>query len=152
MISQDALLADTKLIAEPWDAAGLYEVGTFPGGPRWSGWNGRYRDDVRRFRRGDPGMTSALATRLCGSDDLYHGRGPLHSINFITCLATCSGTASDPCQPDFSWDSYWCSKSPRRPRAAAGAGPWIPCRKTSSVSSRAALSRCTSPTALWPAR
>jgi isoamylase len=85
MISQDALLADTKLIAEPWDAAGLYEVGTFPGGPRWSGWNGRYRDDVRRFWRGDPGMTSALATRLCGSDDLYHGRGPLHSINFIAC-------------------------------------------------------------------
>jgi len=85
MISQDALLADTKLIAEPWDAAGLYQVGTFPGGPRWSGWNGRYRDDVRRFWRGDPGMTSALATRLCGSDDLYHGRGPLHSINFITC-------------------------------------------------------------------
>jgi isoamylase len=85
MISQDALLAHTKLIAEPWDAAGLYQVGTFPGGPRWSGWNGRYRDDVRRFWRGDPGMTSALATRLCGSDDLYHGRGPLHSINFITC-------------------------------------------------------------------
>ena len=85
MISQDGLLADTKLIAEPWDAAGLYQVGTFPGGPRWSGWNGRYRDDVRRFWRGDPGMTSALATRLCGSDDLYHGRGPLHSINFITC-------------------------------------------------------------------
>ena len=85
MISEDALLADTKLIAEPWDAAGLYQVGTFPGGRRWSGWNGRYRDDVRRFWRGDPGMTSALATRLCGSDDLYHGRGPLHSINFITC-------------------------------------------------------------------
>ena len=46
---------------------------------------GSYRDDVRRFWRGDPGMTSALATRLCGSDDLYHGRGPLYSINFITC-------------------------------------------------------------------
>ena len=85
MISDDGLLADTKLIAEPWDAAGLYQVGSFPGGPRWSVWNGRYRDDVRRFWRGDPGMISALATRLCGSDDLYHGRGPLHSINFITC-------------------------------------------------------------------
>jgi glycogen operon protein len=84
-ISEDALLADTKLIAEPWDAAGLYQVGSFPGGRRWSVWNGRYRDDVRRFWRGEPGMTSALATRLCGSDDLYHGRGPLHSINFITC-------------------------------------------------------------------
>ena len=75
-ISEDSLLRDTKLIAEPWDAAGLYQVGTFPGEGRWSDWNGRYRDDVRRFWRGDPGMTSALATRLCGSDDLYHGRGP----------------------------------------------------------------------------
>ena len=84
-ISEDALLADTKLIAEPWDAAGLYQVANFPGGARWSVWNGRYRDDVRRFWRGEPGMTSALATRLCGSDDLYIGRGPLHSINFITC-------------------------------------------------------------------
>ncbi len=85
LISEDGLLADTKLIAEPWDAAGLYQVGSFPGGPRWSVWNGRYRDDIRRFWRGDPGMISALTTRLCGSDDLYHGRGPLHSINFITC-------------------------------------------------------------------
>ena len=85
MISEDALMADTKLIAEPWDAGGLYQVGSFPGGPRWSVWNGQYRDDVRRFWRGEPGMTSALATRLCGSDDLYHGRGPLHSLNFITC-------------------------------------------------------------------
>ncbi|MBV8678741.1 MAG: glycogen debranching enzyme [Planctomycetaceae bacterium] len=84
-ISEDSLLTGTKLIAEPWDAAGLYQVGSFPGGARWSVWNGRYRDDVRRFWRGDPGMTSPLATRLCGSDDLYHGRGPLHSINFITC-------------------------------------------------------------------
>jgi glycogen operon protein len=84
-ISEDSLLRGTKLIAEPWDAAGLYQVGTFPGGERWSDWNGRYRDDVRRFWRGEPGMTSALATRLCGSDDLYRGRGPLHSINFVCC-------------------------------------------------------------------
>lgn len=84
-ISEDALLQGTKLIAEPWDAAGLYQVGTFPGGGRWSDWNGRYRDDVRRFWKGDPGMTSALATRICGSDDLYSGRGPLHSINFLCC-------------------------------------------------------------------
>ena len=84
-ISEDSLLRDTKLIAEPWDAAGLYQVGTFPGEGRWSDWNGRFRDDVRRFWRGDPGMTSALATRICGSDDLYQGRGPLHSINFICC-------------------------------------------------------------------
>jgi glycogen operon protein len=85
LISEDALLAEAKLIAEPWDASGLYQVGTFPGGPRWSEWNGCYRDDVRRFWRGDPGMTSALATRLCGSDDLYRDREPLHSINFVTC-------------------------------------------------------------------
>ncbi|OJW22214.1 MAG: glycogen debranching enzyme GlgX [Planctomycetales bacterium 71-10] len=84
-ISEDSLLYRTKLIAEPWDAGGLYQVGTFPGGGRWSDWNGRYRDDVRRFWRGEPGMTSDLATRLCGSDDLYAGRGPLHSINFISC-------------------------------------------------------------------
>jgi isoamylase len=84
-ISEDSLLRDTKLIAEPWDAAGLYQVGTFPGAGRWSDWNGRFRDDVRRFWRGDPGMTSALATRICGSDDLYRDRGPLHSINFLCC-------------------------------------------------------------------
>jgi glycogen operon protein len=85
MISADSLLADTKLIAEPWDAAGLYQVADFPGGARWSVWNGRYRDDVRRFWRGDRNMVSALCTRLCGSDDLFATRGPLHSINFITC-------------------------------------------------------------------
>lgn len=85
MISEDALLADSKLIAEPWDATGLYQVGTFPGGSRWMEWNGRYRDDVRRFWRGDPGMISDFATRLCGSDDLYRGRSPRHSVNFITC-------------------------------------------------------------------
>ena len=87
MIAEDGVLADTKLIAEPWDAAGLYQVGSFPFGRRWSEWNGRYRDDVRRFWRGDPGMAGALATRLCGSADLYEasGRLPRHSINFITC-------------------------------------------------------------------
>ena len=84
-ISEDSLLRDIKLIAEPWDAAGLYQVGTFPGAGRWSDWNGRYRDDVRRFWRGDLDMTSALATRLCGSDDLFRGRGPLHSVNYICC-------------------------------------------------------------------
>jgi glycogen operon protein len=81
------VLADTKLIAEPWDAAGLYQVGKFPSGRRWSEWNGQYRDDVRRFWRGDPGMAGALATRLCGSADLYEksGRNPAHSVNFVTC-------------------------------------------------------------------
>jgi isoamylase len=86
-IAQDGVLADTKLIAEPWDAAGLYQVGKFPSGRRWSEWNGQYRDDVRRFWRGDAGMAGALATRLCGSADLYEksGRRPTHSVNFITC-------------------------------------------------------------------
>lgn len=94
MITEDALLAETKLIAEPWDASGLYQVGSFPVTSRWSDqpedvrwseWNGRFRDDVRKFWRGDLGMVSALATRICGSDDLYAGRGPLQSVNFITC-------------------------------------------------------------------
>jgi glycogen operon protein len=84
-ITEDALLADSKMIAEPWDAAGLYQVSNFPGGHRWSVWNGQYRDDVRRFWRGDPDQTSALATRICGSQDVTHGRGPIHSINFVTC-------------------------------------------------------------------
>ena len=77
---------DTKLIAEAWDAAGLYQVGNFPG-MRWAEWNGRYRDDVRRFVRGDPGIVGAVATRIAGSADLYqwNGRGPDNSINFVNC-------------------------------------------------------------------
>ncbi|HZT79293.1 MAG TPA: glycogen debranching protein GlgX [Gemmataceae bacterium] len=87
LIAEDSVLADTKLIAEPWDAAGLYQVGRFPFGRRWSEWNGRYRDDVRRFWRGDVGLAGALATRMCGSSDLYaaSGRLPRHSVNFVTC-------------------------------------------------------------------
>jgi glycogen operon protein len=87
MIVEDGVLADTKLIAEPWDAGGLYQVGLFPYGRRWSEWNGRYRDDVRRFWKGEPGLAGELATRLCGSADLYQawGRRPVHSLNFITC-------------------------------------------------------------------
>jgi isoamylase len=87
LIGEDGVLADTKLIAEPWDAGGLYQVGGFPFGRRWSEWNGQYRDHVRRFWRGDPGLAPALATRLCGSSDLYEhtGRLPRHSINFVTC-------------------------------------------------------------------
>jgi isoamylase len=86
-MTEDGVLADSKLIAEPWDAAGLYQVGRFPFGRRWSEWNGLYRDDVRRFWRGDTNMVAALATRVCGSSDLYEatGRKPVHSINFITC-------------------------------------------------------------------
>ena len=85
LITEDPVLRDTKLIAEAWDAAGAYQVGSFPG-VRWSEWNGRFRDDVRRFWIGDPGMLGAFATRLSGSADLYQaaGRTPQHSINFVT--------------------------------------------------------------------
>ncbi|MGA2033146.1 MAG: isoamylase, partial [Thermoguttaceae bacterium] len=83
-ITEDPQLADTKVIAEAWDAVGAYQVGTF-GSLRWAEWNGRYRDDVRRFWRGDPHMVGPLATRLAGSSDLYEagGRRPYHSINFL---------------------------------------------------------------------
>ncbi|MCI0701522.1 MAG: glycogen debranching protein GlgX [Planctomycetia bacterium] len=85
-ITEDGVMADTKLIAEPWDAGGLYQVGRFPFGRRWSEWNGQYRDDVRRFWKGDLGVTGALANRICGSSDLYQwsGRLPRHSVNFVT--------------------------------------------------------------------
>jgi len=84
-IELDDALADTKLIAEAWDAAGLYQVGHFPG-DRWAEWNGQYRDDVRRFLRGDPGLIGAVASRIGGSSDIYQSRGqvPVNSINFIT--------------------------------------------------------------------
>jgi glycogen operon protein len=85
-IELDEELADTKVIAEAWDAAGLYQIGRFPG-DRWAEWNGRYRDDVRRFVRGEPGIVGAVATRIAGSSDLYqsHGEMPVNSINFVTC-------------------------------------------------------------------
>jgi len=85
-IAEDPILADTKIIAEAWDAAGLYQVGTFSSHPRWAEWNGRYRDDVRSFMRGSGGSVAALATRISGSADLYqHGdKAPFNSINFIT--------------------------------------------------------------------
>ena len=84
-IAEDPLLADTKIIAEAWDAAGAFQVGNFAD-KRWAEWNGHYRDDVRRFWRGDHGMIGPMATRLSGSSDLYQssGRHPYHSINFIT--------------------------------------------------------------------
>jgi isoamylase len=85
LIAEDPLLADTKIIAEAWDAAGAYQVGSF-GNHRWAEWNGRYRDDVRGFWRGDCGTLGAVATRLAGSSDLYEhdGRPPFCSINLIT--------------------------------------------------------------------
>ncbi|MEW6530237.1 MAG: glycogen debranching protein GlgX [Thermodesulfobacteriota bacterium] len=85
-IEFSAALDRAKVIAEAWDAAGLYQVGGFPGF-RWAEWNGRYRDVIRRFIRGDRGLISELATRVSGSSDLYEddGRLPGNSINFVTC-------------------------------------------------------------------
>ncbi|MFL6685151.1 MAG: glycogen debranching enzyme, partial [Paraburkholderia graminis] len=80
------VLARVPLIAEAWDAAGLYHVGAFPG-MAWAEWNGRYRDVIRRFVRGDRGMIGQMCTCLAGSADLYQadGRLPVNSINFVTC-------------------------------------------------------------------
>ncbi|MCX5795300.1 MAG: glycogen debranching protein GlgX [Elusimicrobia bacterium] len=85
-IESDPVLAGTKLIAEAWDAAGLYQVGSF-GGERWKEWNGQFRDDVRSLLRGDPGQVPKLAERLLASPDLYarHGQDPERSVNFVTC-------------------------------------------------------------------
>lgn len=79
-------LADIKLITEAWDAAGLYQIGSFPG-YRYAEWNGRFRDDIRSFVKGDPGLVGAVASRMAGSADIYQCTGhlPLNSINFITC-------------------------------------------------------------------
>lgn len=84
-IAEDPVLSNTKLIAEPWDCGGGYLVGGFPGG-RWSEWNDRYRNDIRRFIRGDEGVVTAAATRIAGSSDLYNhdGRLTTASVNFIT--------------------------------------------------------------------
>ena len=85
-IAEDPILAHTKIIAEAWDAAGLYQVGSFSTHHRWAEWNGKYRDDVRRFLCGQNNTVADLATRLAGSADLYQpsGRKPYNSINFIT--------------------------------------------------------------------
>ncbi len=85
-IAEDPILRDVKIIAEAWDAAGGYEVGSFSK-RRWAEWNGRFRDDVRRFWRGDDGMVGSFASRITGSADIYtkSGKGPEGSINFITC-------------------------------------------------------------------
>ncbi|HWB79847.1 MAG TPA: glycogen debranching protein GlgX [Nannocystaceae bacterium] len=85
-IEMDPALARTRLVAEAWDAAGLYQVGAFPG-EQWFEWNGLFRDDIRRFLRGDLGMVGAVAARLLGSPDLYERRRrePTQSVNFVTC-------------------------------------------------------------------
>jgi glycogen operon protein len=84
-IAEDPMLADSKIIAEAWDAAGAYQVGSF-GDRRWAEWNGKFRDDIRQFWRGDSGYLGSFATRIAGSSDLYEhaGRPPHCSINFIT--------------------------------------------------------------------
>jgi isoamylase len=114
-------LADVPMIAEAWDAAGLYQVGSFPG-LRWAEWNGRYRDVIRRFVRGDPGLVGEAASCIAGSSDLYaeEDRLPFHGINFITChdgftlydLVSYNGKHNeangegnrDGCDNNFSWN------------------------------------------------
>ena len=82
----DPILGDVKLIAEAWDAGGLYQVGSFPAWNRWAEWNGRYRDDIRRYLKGDAGMAQAAAQRLGGSRDIYEPQSRKNaSVNFITC-------------------------------------------------------------------
>ncbi len=83
----DPVLGNVKLIAEAWDAGGLYQVGSFPSWNRWAEWNGKYRDDLRRFLKGDEGLAWAVAQRLTGSKDLYDPayRGNNASVNFLTC-------------------------------------------------------------------
>ena len=83
----DPILSSCKLIAEAWDAGGLYQVGTFPAYGRWSEWNGKYRDTARRYLKGDDDQLGEMAQRVQGSPDLYqwNGRSPATSINFITC-------------------------------------------------------------------
>src|SRR5581483_401071 len=85
-IAEDPVLRHAKLITSGWEPAGAYELDSFSE-RRWAEWNGRYRDDVRRFWRGDAGMSGAFASRVCGSEDLYgqSGKGPEISVNFVTC-------------------------------------------------------------------
>ena len=85
-IAEDPVLGKTKIIAEPWDAGGAYQLGGFPGG-RWAEWNDRFRDDIRRFWRGDEYVSTNAATRISGSSDLFtiSGRAPYHSINYVCC-------------------------------------------------------------------
>lgn len=84
-LAYDPVLAKCKLIAEAWDAGGLYQVGSFPAYGRWAEWNGRFRDTIRCFIKSDPGLIPDLADCIQGSPNLYHKRGPNASINFITC-------------------------------------------------------------------
>ncbi len=86
-LARDPILQNVKLIAEAWDAGGMYQVGTFPSWRRWAEWNGKYRDDLRRFLKGDNGMIKAAGNRIVGSPDIYSVdlRGTDVSVNFLTC-------------------------------------------------------------------
>ena len=84
LIAHDPVLAHVKLIAEPWDADGLYHVGSFPSYGRWAEWNGKYRDTIRRYLKGEAGQVTETILRMQGSPDLYPERGPIASVNFLT--------------------------------------------------------------------
>jgi len=84
-LAADPVLGRTKLIAEAWDAGGLYQVGSFPAYGRWAEWNGKFRDCARKFLKGDAAQVGEMSTRIEGSPDLYTGRGAAASINFVTC-------------------------------------------------------------------
>jgi glycogen operon protein len=84
-LAGDPILGRCKLVAEAWDAGGLYQVGSFPAYGRWAEWNGKYRDTLRKFLKGEMGQVPDLSLRLQGSPDLYFGRGTAASINFLTC-------------------------------------------------------------------
>ena len=86
-LAHDPVLSHCDLIAEAWDAGGLYQVGSFPSYERWSEWNGKFRDAARKFVKGDPGVVGEMVQRIMGSPDLYKaaGRRPQASVNFITC-------------------------------------------------------------------
>ena len=84
-LAYDPVLSKCKLVAEAWDAGGLYQVGSFPAYGRWAEWNGKYRDSIRKLIKGEEGMLGELSNRLQGSPDLYWYRGPTASLNFITC-------------------------------------------------------------------
>jgi len=84
-LAYDPILAKCKLVAEAWDAGGLYQVGSFPAYGRWAEWNGKYRDSIRKFLKGDEGLIGEIAQCIQGWPDLYQYRGPTASINFISC-------------------------------------------------------------------
>lgn len=119
-LARDPVLGNCKLIAEAWDAAGLYQVGTFPSWNRWSEWNGKYRDRVRRFVKGDYTAAPAVLDAISGSPGIYGDRGPAASVNFITChdgftlydLVSYNGKHNelngeenrDGCNENYSWN------------------------------------------------